>query len=728
MAELPNIGFFAQPGVQTRRAARLREKLEAEAEQRERTAASSESAGGAAAAAAHTGADKLIEETPDMVIKRIRNGAQLCREAEKQSGGLTIAVLVDYLYRAIERYPDGLLASRSMTQAAATSKRRVGSDAVTFSEEMIEKVVSALGHLAMRPKEPKRPHPPIHALQPGAGLGRVMALQQLGSGPCSPIQSASSSGPSNPYSLGPRANSGGGGVGYRYAGGLHVEQAPSSALGGRHIRPLLDAHAVQAVSAVLAVFVRYRAIVLSSCWALEAMMSASYEARKVFLRDPECAGYAREDARKGLKPGRKDKDAAAEATAAAAAAVDGDESKAGDDATADGAGPASVATVSSSSAPPPSSLSASGPGLVLRRGPQPLTSSASATAAEKRAAIRALGRDGRDLIHDVQVSYSLALTRAWEEEDAERKAAARREQQAAVAAVTAAAVAAEAEAEGAKASASVSGSSSASTKPSTASTFRGWGTVSRKAKATKIFPSAAAAAIPHHIVNSSRVDAADGGGGDVDGDASSDDDNEASGHPPLPARPIPDAAVMAATSAVHQLLAMASVPLTLSPCIRCCVTGAGLPPGYVAWLTSQRERDKLQAWRRGASNVKVVPLDSDIGSWRANHRAALLAATGEGKEGGGDDGQQKEAGGGNAEGLKGDNGGSPLNVYKGRRGSTSSIGTTTTTGVGKRLVVFNYRPTSEAREVYTGTLGLGINNSGSGEGGGGGVVQLMGNG
>ena len=49
----------------------------------------------------------IIHETPDLVIKRVKNGAQLCNETEAATDGLSIANLVDYLYRAIDRYPKG---------------------------------------------------------------------------------------------------------------------------------------------------------------------------------------------------------------------------------------------------------------------------------------------------------------------------------------------------------------------------------------------------------------------------------------------------------------------------------------------------------------------------------------------------------------------------------------------------------------------------------------------
>jgi hypothetical protein len=207
--ELPNIGFFAQPGVAGRRAARLAEQLAAQKQARESRAST--------AASVVAGGGEL--QPLEAALRRAANGAQLCADTEAGAAGLSVAALVDYLYRALDACPDGVL-----QEAAA------GGDGapLPFTEALVERAVSAIGHLAMRPKAPRS----------GAAAvgGRAAAAAAT-----SDSASASLASPALPGLFRQRS-----GQGYGNPGGLHVDRAPATAVGGRHTRSLLDGHAVQA--------------------------------------------------------------------------------------------------------------------------------------------------------------------------------------------------------------------------------------------------------------------------------------------------------------------------------------------------------------------------------------------------------------------------------------------------------------------------------------------------
>lgn len=227
--ELPNIGFFAQPGVQGRRAARLAEQLAAQKQARESRASTAASVPGAG------------EPPLEAALKRAANGAQLCADTEAGAGGLSAAALVDYLYRVLDACPGGVL------QEAATAAPGDGALASPppppFTEALVERVVSAIGHLALRPKAP-RSAGAAAAAGGGRALGGFGAAAPSSSSAAAAAASGSPASPSIPGVPGFFRHRSG--QGYGNPGGLHVDRAPATAVGGRHTRALLDGHAVQA--------------------------------------------------------------------------------------------------------------------------------------------------------------------------------------------------------------------------------------------------------------------------------------------------------------------------------------------------------------------------------------------------------------------------------------------------------------------------------------------------
>ena len=412
-------------------------------------------------------------------------------------------------------------------------------------------------------------------------------------------------------------------------------------------------------------------------------MTASFEARRIFLRDPECAGYTQGSKGSTAKHAQSRTSRASRQGSskrmietATAAGADSSQKAAG---TADpsdgstGATPKTIATSTSASEAHASlgtttstvardsrgsagtsvgtnktvaAATSNGPGLVLRKGPAAACSSSLATSGnpkegDKKGVLQS--RDGRDLLHDVQITYSLALQEAYKEASkahAERKAKRHEEKR-------------RLEAEAAQAAISAAESVAAASAASTSA--RKPGTVIPLSTSKE-----------QRIINSHAEE----------------DEGEDEGDP-APVKPEPDAAVLAATASLYQLLSMLSMPTTVSPCVRLCVTGAGLPASYVALLAQQRERDKLQAWRRGGSHIKVVPIDA-AESWRH-----LLGDTGGDKEEGSSEDEEV------IDGEDGEGSNGAEKVYKGRKARV---------GVGKRLVVFNYAGQQEAREVFAGRL------------------------
>ena len=200
MADLPNVGFFAQPGVAERRAARLREALAAPCAPPFSPASSPPLADATPLAPS--------PPSPRAVIAGARSGAALARVVE--GGAVSVADVVGVLQGA-----------RGMQPAA------------------VELTASAVGHLAL-------------AVGYGGAGGGAPGEQHAGEG-----------------------------------GGLHEDWAREASQdpAGRHTRALLEAHAVQALGSALAAHAHSRNVVLCACWALEALMLSSHEARHVFLRE-----------------------------------------------------------------------------------------------------------------------------------------------------------------------------------------------------------------------------------------------------------------------------------------------------------------------------------------------------------------------------------------------------------------------------------------------------------
>lgn len=300
----------------------------------------------------------------DEVIKRSKNGAQLATETEATTGGLSLATLVDYLFRAADAYPGGIFPARVWDG----ERHGTNTPLVAFDEQLVEKVVAALGQLAMRQRESQI-----------AARTAPVASTAASHGPHGVPGTSATAG--NPYSLGPR----GGSQQFQYAGGLHVERTPVTAAGGRYIRELLDCHAVQAIATVLAVFVRYRNVVLSACWALEALCTASYEARRILLRDPQCAGYAMHH--QGSRASRADTELggprASEASRGDSRAATKEEATGID-------------------------INLSGQGLVLQNARTRKVKPEEAGAGDSGPA-----RSVQDLLHDVQVVYSVAVADSY---------------------------------------------------------------------------------------------------------------------------------------------------------------------------------------------------------------------------------------------------------------------------------------------------------------------------
>lgn len=431
-----------------------------------------------------------------------------------------------------------------------------------------------------------------------------------------------------------------------------------------------------AVSAVLSTFVRHRAVVLTACWTLEALLAGSYEARRTFLTDPECAGYP-----------RTSRVARAGADGDAAAAVTGSGASAGTAVT-----PTSTAGAAAALAPTTSTTTAAttisataragqvsrrdrvSPAVLVAAAPsvggsneqQPRDAAAAGAMASTPAAAASPGagggrRDGRDLLHDVQVVYSLALAEAHR------------------LAVTAAHAAA-----ARRAARQVAADAAATTVPADTVQAQARAATTDSRNSTHIH----SAADHSQAAGASRNSAAAG---------DDDDDSGSGGLPPSQLPPAePDGPIVSASAAIHQLVAMVGTPSTCAPCVRLCVTGAGLPPRYIAFLARRREADRVQAWRRGGSRVKVVPLPTSRDDGLPHAGAAK-----DGGSGGGDAAASSEsvAGGGSEEEVPAAAGGTAATtggVYRGRRRGSATAGV----AAGKRLVVFDYAPTSgEAREV-----------------------------